>query len=174
MFHVKQKKALPGAYFVRSARGRGLRMLFWLARCFVCALTLADDGSCRSIVFFACAAGGQKASGAGLLSITAPRGRGGRTLPASGLHPSPRRAYLGLSASLLNGVWSNGGWNKFHHAYRLLIYRGHLQDERHFLYYSSLAPFWEAERVSPFSFAEVKVLCGNVRAGSNIYAVHLY
>ena len=92
------------------------------------------DESTKSIVFFACAAGGQEASGAGLLSITAPRGRGGRTLPASGLHPSPRRVYLGLSASLLNGVWSNGGWNEFHLAYRFLIYRGHLHVEWLFLF----------------------------------------
>ena len=33
----------------------------------LCALTLADDGSCRSDAFFACAAGAQEASGAGLL-----------------------------------------------------------------------------------------------------------
>ena len=46
-----------------------------------CALTLADFGSCRSIILFACAAGGQEASGAGLLSITAPRGRGRDSSP---------------------------------------------------------------------------------------------
>ena len=34
------------------------------------------------------------------------------------------RAYLGDSAALLSGDWSNGGWNKFHLAYRLLIYKG--------------------------------------------------
>jgi len=39
---------------------------FSLAR-FVSALTLADLGSTKSIVFFACAAGAQEASGAGLL-----------------------------------------------------------------------------------------------------------
>ena len=33
-------------------------------------------------------------------------------------------AYLSLSIPLLNGVWSDGGWNKFHLAYRMLIYRG--------------------------------------------------
>ena len=41
----------------------------------------------------------------------------------------PRRAYLGDSVPLLKIVWPNGGWNKFHLAYRFLIYRGHHQDE---------------------------------------------
>ena len=97
---------------------------------FACALALADLGSTKSIVFFACAAGGQEDPQAGpSCQSPGPRGRGGRTLPASGLHPSPRRAYLGNSTALPNFVWSNGGWNKFHHAYRTLIYRGHLQFE---------------------------------------------
>ena len=51
-----------------------------------------------------------------------------------------RRAYLGIFEALLNFVWSNGGWNKFHLAYRMLIYRGHLHVERHFQYHGSLAP----------------------------------
>ena len=40
-------------------------------------------------------------------------------------------AYLGDFVPLLNGVWSYGGWNKFHHAYRVLIYRGLYPDEWH-------------------------------------------
>ena len=48
---------------------------------FACARTLADLESTKSIVFFACAAGGQEASGAGLLSITAPKGEGGAPPP---------------------------------------------------------------------------------------------
>ena len=47
------------------------------------------------------------------------------------LDSTPHRAYLGDSAALLNGVWSHGGWNKFHLAYRMLIYRGHHHVEWH-------------------------------------------
>ena len=47
-------------------------------------------------------------------------------------------AYLGDSAALLNFVWSNGGWNKFHRAYRFLIYKGPYPDERHFILSGSL------------------------------------
>jgi len=52
--------------------------------------------------------------------------------------PPPRRAYLGDLVALLNIVWSNGGWNKFHLAYRMLIYRGPYPDEWHFLFCGSL------------------------------------
>ena len=51
---------------------------------------------------------------------------------------SPQRAYLGIFEALLNGVWSNGGWNKFHLAYRFLIYRGHLHVEWHLIVSGSL------------------------------------
>ncbi|MBQ4351369.1 MAG: hypothetical protein II768_08925, partial [Clostridia bacterium] len=50
------------------------------------------------------------------------------------------RAYLGESVPLLNIVWSYGGWNKFHLAYRFLIYKGPYPDEWLFIYSSSLAP----------------------------------
>ena len=46
--------------------------------------------------------------------------------------------------------------------------------ERHLIVSGSLAPFCLAERVSPFSFAEVKVLCVSVRSVSYIFAVHLH
>ena len=52
---------------------------------------------------------------------------------------SPQRAYLGIFEALLNGVWSNGGWNKFHLAYRFLIYRGLFPVERHFILSGSLS-----------------------------------
>ena len=94
-----------------------------------CALTLADLESTKSIAFFACAAGGQEASGAGLLSITAPRGEEG--IPRLWTPHLLQCAYLGDLAASLNGVWAYGGWNKFHRAYRTLIYRGHLHVEWH-------------------------------------------
>ena len=87
---------------------------------------------------------------------------------------SPRRAYLGVSAPLLNGVWSDGGWNKFHLAYHFLIYRGPYPGERHLIHSGSLAPFWKAERVSPFDFVKMKVLCRSIRLGPYIFAVHLH
>ena len=113
-------------------------------------------------------------SGRALLSITRPQRRGGRALPASGLHPSPQRAYLGGSTTLLNGGWSNGGWNKFHLAYRMLIYRGRTRMRGTSSIVARSTPFWKAERVRLFSFAEVKVLCVIVRFVSYIYAVHLH
>ena len=95
-----------------------------------------------------CSRGGQgpkRTLGPGLLrNLQAPEDeeriprRGFSLLKPAG-HPHLLQcAYLGISAPLLHGVWSNGGWNKFHHAYRLLIYRGHHQFERHFLFRGSL------------------------------------
>ena len=63
------KRAAQSCFALRAGAQEGWYFLV------SCALTLADLGSTKSIVFFACAAGGQEASGAGLLSITAPRGK---------------------------------------------------------------------------------------------------
>ena len=49
---------------------------------FICALALADDGSCRSDAFFACAAGGQEDPRAGpSCQSPGPRGRGKDSSP---------------------------------------------------------------------------------------------
>ena len=45
---------------------------------------------------------------------------------------------LGIFEALLKFVWSYGGWNKFHLAYRFLIYRGHHHVEWLFLFCGSL------------------------------------
>ena len=75
---------------------------------------------------------------------------------------------------MLNGVWSDGGWNKFHLAYRMLIYRGPYPVEWHFIHSGSLATDCASVRVSPFDFVKMKVLCGRVIAGSYIFALHLH
>ena len=43
-----------------------------------------------------------------------------------------------------------------------------------FYFVARSTPFWKAERVSPFDFVKMKVLCGIVRSGSYIYALHLH
>jgi len=150
---------------------------FFLFACpllFVCALTLADFISTKSIVFLSFRTGHKRTGRGPLVNHPGQRKGGGDSSSPLDSSLSPRHAYLGDSAPLLNFVWSNGGWNKFHLAYRFLIYRGHLQFEWHFLFWGLLTPFWNTERVSPFSFAEMKVLCGSVRAGSNTYSLHLH
>ena len=115
---------------------RELRSIIPLNResCFACARTRVNEG----IRTFR--AGEEEESPAGdseCLTQAADK----RTLKPGPLvnHPAPEDeeriprlwtphllqcAYLDDFAPLLNGVWSNGGWNKFHLAYRMLIYRG--------------------------------------------------
>ncbi|MCR4906429.1 MAG: hypothetical protein K6A33_10145 [Clostridiales bacterium] len=104
-----------GAYRFPAVRAFVVRG-FVFAVYSACALTLADLESTKSIVFFACAAGGQEDPRAGP-SCQSPGPKG--AFPASGLHPSNVRT-VDFLAALLHFVWSHGGWNKFHLAFRTL------------------------------------------------------
>ena len=114
-------------------------------------------------------------SGRALLSITRPQRKGGvdSSSPLDSTLP-PLRAYLGDSAALLNIVWSNGGWNKFHHAYHMLIYRGRTRMSGTFYFVACSTPKVQFACVSPFSYAEMKVQRVRVRLGSCIFALHLH
>ena len=102
-----------------------------------CALTLADLESTKSIVFLSFRTGPKRTLGPGpLRNLQAPEDE--ERIPRLWTPLLLRRAYLGIFEALLNGVWSNGGWNKFHLAYRTLIYRGPYPDERHFTLSGSL------------------------------------
>ena len=112
---------------------------------FACALARANIGSCCALALAdegirTFRAGEEEESPSGDSGCPA-RAADKRTLRPGPLvnHPAPEDeeriprlwtphllqcAYLGDSAALLNGVWSNGGWNKFHHVYRMLIYKG--------------------------------------------------
>ena len=78
-------------------------------------------------------------SGRALSGLSRPQRKGGvdSSSPLDSSLP-PQRAYLGDLEALLNGAWSNGGWNKFHLAYRMLIYRGPYPVEWHFIHSGSL------------------------------------
>ena len=109
---------------------------------YTCALTLADEGirtfrageeeESPSGDSGCPARAAHKRTGRGPL-VNHPGQRKGGVDSSSPLDSSlpPRRAYLGDSTALLNGIWSNGGWNKFHLAYRTLIYRGPYPVERY-------------------------------------------
>ena len=175
VFPIKKRSSLEFRFFDGNFAGaltfadEGIRT-FHAA----CALTLADLISTKSKVFLSFRTG-HKRTGRGPLVNHPGQRRGGEdsSSPLDSTLP-PRRAYLDDSAPLLNIVWSNGGWNKFHLAYRTLIYRGHLQFERLFLFRGSLATDCASVHVRLFSFAEVKVLCVCVRAGLNTYPLHLH
>ena len=90
---------------------------------YFCALALADIISTKSKVFLSFRTGPKRTLGPGpLRNLQAPEDE--ERIPRLWTPHLLRHAYLGDSEALLNGVWSNGGWNKFHLAYRMLIYRG--------------------------------------------------
>ena len=136
---------------------------------FACALTLADDGSCRSDAFLSFRTGPKRTLGPGpLRNLQAPEAR------SPPLDSTPQRTYLGDSAALLNGVWSNGGWNKFHLAYRLLIYRGRCRMSGTSSIVARSTPKVLFVRVSLFDFVKMKVQRVCVRFEPYISAVHLH
>ena len=84
-----------------------------------CALTLAGMNRPSRLFFCPSGQGPKRTLGSGpLWTFPAPEAR------SPPLDSTPQRAYLSASAPLLNGVWPYGGWNKFHLAYRMLIYKG--------------------------------------------------
>ncbi len=72
---------------------------FFMTYSFVCAAEPCGFGIYKVICFFAYAAGGQEASVAGLLPITATKG----AFPASGLHPCLRSNLPSDSEAPSNG-----------------------------------------------------------------------
>ena len=114
-------------------------------------------------------------SGRALLSITRPQRTRREDPPRLWTPPfsamcAPRLIYIfaqwGLVQRRMEQVPSRLSY--------LNLQGGHLHVEWLFLFWGSLSPFWKAERVSPFDFVKMKVLCENVRTGSNTYPLHLH
>ena len=141
---------------------------------FSCALTLADCVSARPIAFFAYAAGGQEASAAGLLSITAAQGLFPRFhgVKPAGNPPStcvPRRfctvAPFRLVPRRMEQVPSRLSHVGLTGAITMLSGTDRLE--------ARSTQRRKAVRVSPFDFVEARGAQRAVRLGPNTFSLHL-